>query len=110
MAATGLSICARSESRQPCRVGRPKPRPRTPAQITESPMSFTVSGLPVETFAPLFGLSDEALAERGVVRQTALAGERFPCRVTLEDAPAGQSVLLLNYQHQDAATPYRSNY
>ena len=35
---------------------------------------------------------------------------RYPCRVMLEDAPVGQSLLLVNYQHQDAATPYRSNY
>jgi hypothetical protein len=73
-------------------------------------MSFIVTGLPVETFAPLVGLSDAALAEHGAVRRTATASGRFPCRVTLEDAPAGQTVLLVNYQHQGAATPYRSNY
>ena len=72
-------------------------------------MSFIVSGLPIEPFAPLLGLSAEALAERGALRVTAADG-RYPCRVTLEDAPAGQSLLLVNYQHQDAATPYRSNY
>jgi hypothetical protein len=73
-------------------------------------MSFIVTGLPVETFAPLFGLSDEALAENGALRVTAAATGRYPCRVGLEDAPAGQTLLLVNYQHQDAATPYRSNY
>ena len=73
-------------------------------------MSYIVTGLPLETFAPLFGLTDDALAEHGAVRRTAVVGGRFPCRVGLEDAPAGQSVLLVNYQHQAAATPYRSNY
>jgi len=73
-------------------------------------MSFIVTGLPVETFQPLFRLSDEALAARGAVRRTAVAGQRFPCRVKLEDAPAGQTVLLVNYEHQTAPTPYRSNY
>jgi hypothetical protein len=72
-------------------------------------MSFVVSGLPIETFEPLFGLSAEALAEHGALRVTAADG-RYPCRVMLEDAPVGQSLLLVNYQHQDAATPYRSNY
>lgn len=75
----------------------------------ESLMSFIVSGLPLETFQPLFGLDDDALAARGALRVTAEDG-RYPCRVTLEDAPVGQSLLLVNYQHQDAATPYRSNY
>ena len=73
-------------------------------------MSYSISGLPIETFRPLFGLSDEALAARGVLRQTAVAGGRYPCRITLEDAQPGQTLLLLNYEHQDAATPYRSNY
>ena len=73
-------------------------------------MSFIVTGLPVETFQPLFGLSDEELAARGAVRQTAVAGERFPCRITLEDAAPGQTMLLVNYEHQTAPTPYRSNY
>jgi hypothetical protein len=72
-------------------------------------MPFIVTGLPVETFEPLFGLTDEALAEHTAVR--VIAGEgRYPCRVSLEDAQPGQSLLLLNYQHQDAASPYRSNY
>jgi len=72
-------------------------------------MSFIVSGLPIETFAPLFGLGEAALAEQNARRVTAEDG-RYPCRVMLEDAPVGQSLLLVNYQHQDAATPYRSNY
>jgi hypothetical protein len=72
-------------------------------------MSFIVSGLPLETFAPLFGLGDEALAAQNAVRVITDEG-RYPCRITLEDALAGESLLLLNYQHQDAATPYRSNY
>jgi hypothetical protein len=73
-------------------------------------MSFIVTGLPVETFQPLFGLSDAALAAHGAVRRTAVAGERFPCRITLEDAAPGETLLLLNFEHQSAATPYRSNY
>lgn len=71
--------------------------------------SFIVSALPIERFEPLFGLADDALAEHGAVRVTADDG-RFPCRVTLEDAAPGQSLLLVNYQHQGAPTPYRSNY
>lgn len=73
-------------------------------------MSFIVSGLPVEPFRPLFGLSDAALAERGVIRRTADAPIGFPCRVTLEDAPVGETLLLLNYEHQPADTPYRSRH
>ena len=34
-------------------------------------MSYVVSGLPVEDFAPLFDLTDAELAERGAERITA---------------------------------------
>jgi hypothetical protein len=73
-------------------------------------MSFVVSGLPIETFRPLFGLSDEALAERGIVRRTVDSIPGFPCRITLEDAEPGDTVLLLNYEHQPAQTPYRASH
>ena len=73
-------------------------------------MSFIVTGLPVETFQPLFGLDDAALAERNIVRRVVGPGERAPCRITLEDAVEGERVLLLNYEHQHAASPYRSSY
>jgi Protein of unknown function (DUF1203) len=73
-------------------------------------MSYVVSGLPLEPFRPLFGLSDEALAEHGVVRYAVDANPGFPCRVTLEDAQPGGTVLLLNYEHQPADTPYRSRH
>jgi hypothetical protein len=74
-------------------------------------MSFTVSGLSPSLFQPLFGLDDEALACRGAVRRIAQAGGRYPCRITLEDAAPGESLLLLNYEHLDAAaSPYRSRH
>jgi hypothetical protein len=72
--------------------------------------SFIVSALPVERFAHLVGLSDEALAKHAAARVVAGDDGRYPCRVSLEDAAPGQSLLLVNYEHQSAPTPYRSNY
>ncbi len=71
---------------------------------------FQVSPLPAETFSHLFGLSDEDLDTRGIVVRRAGEGDRFPCRVSLRDARPGERALLLNYEHQDADTPYRSRY
>ena len=51
-------------------------------------MSYVVSGLPLEPFQALFGLSDEALAAHGVIRYAVDAPIGFPCRVTLDDAQA----------------------
>jgi Protein of unknown function (DUF1203) len=73
-------------------------------------MSFIISGLPAEEFQPLFGLSDEALKTRGVIRKTARAKPGLPCRITLEDAEPGEAVLLLNYESHNTDTPYRSSY
>jgi len=73
-------------------------------------MSYVVSGLPLDPFRPLFGLSDEALAEHGAIRCRVDANPGFPCRVTLEDAQPGETVLLLNYEHLDVDSPYRSRH
>ncbi|MBA3810556.1 MAG: DUF1203 domain-containing protein [Caulobacteraceae bacterium] len=73
-------------------------------------MKFAITGLPVERFSPLFGLSPEVLAARQIVRQTVDSKPGFPCRVTLEDAEPGETVLLLNHEHQSAPTPYRASH
>ena len=72
-------------------------------------MSFVVSALPLAPFKPLFTLSDTELAERGVLRRV-VDGPGAPCRVTLEDAPVGERVLLLNWEHQPADTPFKSRH
>ena len=61
---------------------------------------------PVRT---LFDLSDDALRRIGATRRTAGDEPLFPCRVSLEDAPAGAELLLLPYEHHPAASPYRAS-
>jgi hypothetical protein len=56
------------------------------------------------------GASDDALAKAGAVRVTAESDRGFPCRISLEDAKAGEALILLNYTSHDVATPYRSSY
>jgi hypothetical protein len=73
-------------------------------------MSFQISGLPVAPYAPLFGLPDTDLAKHGILRHTATQFPGFPCRVSLRDAEPGETLLLLNYEHLDVASPYRSRY
>lgn len=34
----------------------------------------------------------------------------FPCRVSLTDAEIGETVILVNFEHQGADTPYRSSH
>jgi hypothetical protein len=71
-------------------------------------MSYRLSGLSAAEFSHLAGLTDGELAAQGAMRYVVDEKPGFPCRITLEDADPGESVLLLNYEHQPAPTPYRS--
>ncbi len=73
-------------------------------------MTYSITGLPVEPFRPFFGLSDEELARHHIVRMTADVPVGYPCRVLLEDANPGDTLLLLNHEHQPADTPYRGRH
>jgi hypothetical protein len=73
-------------------------------------MHFRLTGLPAEPFAELFSLTDDELAARRAVRMVAEDGGGYPCRISLTDAEPGQTLILVNFEHQPAETPYRSNY
>lgn len=72
-------------------------------------MSYIVKGLDPKPFAELFGLADEDLAERGIVRMT-VDSPTFPCRVSLTDRAIGEKVLLLNHVSHDVGNPYRASH
>lgn len=72
-------------------------------------MTYRITGLDPAPYKPLFGLSDEELADRGVVRMT-VTEPTFPCRVSLIDRDIGESVLLLNHVSHDVANPYRATH
>jgi hypothetical protein len=70
---------------------------------------FRISPLPIGEFAPLFLLSDEELRSRGMRRLVADDKPGYPCRVSLEDAEPGETVILLPYEHHPGPGPYRSS-
>jgi Protein of unknown function (DUF1203) len=74
-------------------------------------MSFRITGLPAEEFAPLFALSDVELAARGAVRRIA-KGEMVgrPCRVSLTDSRPGDELILCNYEHHRVDSPYQMRF
>src|SRR5215210_5513899 len=72
-------------------------------------MTYRITGLDPAPYKPLFGLSDEELAARGVVRMT-VTSATFPCRVSLTDRALGETVLLLNHVSHDVANPYRASH
>lgn len=72
-------------------------------------MSFRVLGLPPDQFRPLFAMSDAELHRRGA-RRVVADDPRMPCRVSMEHARPGEELLLLNFEHQPANTPYRATH
>lgn len=69
-------------------------------------MTYVIRGLERRPFADLLALDAHRLAARGAERVVASGKPGFPCRVTLRDAEPGQTLVLVSYTHQDAATPY----
>jgi hypothetical protein len=70
-------------------------------------MSFRIRGLDPALFADCLAASDATLERQAIVRTHAEEEYSAPCRVTLEDAAIGEPLLLLNYEHQPAHTPYQ---
>lgn len=73
-------------------------------------MNFRIRGLDPAQFLHLYGLSDAALREHGAQRRIADRLPGFPDRIELRDAQPGESLILLNFVHQPADTPYRSSH
>ena len=71
-------------------------------------MPFQITALDAETFAPFFHMTDDELAGRRAVRMVADAHPGYPCRVSLADAEVGEELILVNYDHQPAESPYRA--
>jgi hypothetical protein len=69
-------------------------------------MSFRITGLEPGPFEHLFSLSDDELEAHRAKRYIADEKPGFPCRVTLEDAEPGETLLLVPYRHQTSATAY----
>ena len=73
-------------------------------------MPFQILALGRDEFINYFEKDDETLAAVGVQRMQVDTAPGYPCRISLQDARVGETVLLLNYEHQPASTPYRSGH
>jgi len=73
-------------------------------------MDFRIRGLDPQPFQPFFAMSDEELSRRRALRRVVDSLPGAPCRITLEDAPVGAEVILLNYEHLPVESPYRASH
>jgi hypothetical protein len=73
-------------------------------------MSFQIHALAPTRFEPLFSLSDDELANALASRKIVDARPGYPCRVSLTDAEIGETVILVNFKHQAAESPFQSTH
>ncbi len=73
-------------------------------------MTFRIEGLDPAQFQHLFGLGDSELAAFGATRHVVDAKPGYPDRIEVRDCEPGETVVLLNYEHQPAETAYRSRH
>jgi hypothetical protein len=72
-------------------------------------MTYRICGLDPAPFAPLFHLDDAELAARHIIRMAVTGYPGFPCRIQLDDAAVGSTVLLLNHVSL-ASGPYAASH
>lgn len=73
-------------------------------------MDFKIAALPVGQFADFFAMTDAELTKHNACRQIVTTKPGTPCRVSMEDAEIGETVILCNYVHQPAQTPYQATH
>ncbi len=73
-------------------------------------MTYSITGLDPAAFARLARLPDATLATHGAVRMPVDRSPGFPCRVTLDDARPGATVLLVNHCSHEGPGPYRATH
>ena len=73
-------------------------------------MPFQIHALPAAPFRALFALDDAALLARRARREVVRECPGTPCRVCLEDARVGETVLLVNHCHLPAESPDRASH
>ncbi len=72
-------------------------------------MGFVIEGLDPALFAAAFRAGDDALCNYRAMEVLA-EDDQYPCRISLDHAPQGSRLLLINFQHQPAPSPYRSSH
>ena len=73
-------------------------------------MNFQILAINSDQFSHLFGQDGAALMTQGIQRRVVDSNPGYPCRVSLQDAEVGETVLLMNYEHQPMPTPFRSSH
>ena len=70
--------------------------------------NFQIKALPYNQFAYLFSANADELTNIGALKMMVDEFPGFPCRVSLQDAPVGEEVILLPFKHNKTTSPYQA--
>ena len=73
-------------------------------------MTFQIHALSSTPYTALFSLTDSELNQRNIVKTIVEEQNCYPCRVSLEDADIGETVILVNYSHLPEASPFQASH
>lgn len=73
-------------------------------------MNYRITGLDFSQFSHLAGLADDELQQYRATRVIADSSPGYPDRIELRDAKLNESLILVNYTHQPAESPFRSSH
>lgn len=73
-------------------------------------MTFQIHALSSTPYTALFSLTDSELNQRNIVKTIVEEQNSYPCRVSLEDADIGETVILVNYSHLPEASPFQASH
>jgi len=71
--------------------------------------NFRLVAFDKSQFEEYFNLGETELAERGIIKMIVDEFPGFPCRVSLADAEIGEEVILLNFEHHNVNSPYKTS-
>jgi hypothetical protein len=72
-------------------------------------MTFRIFGLGPDMYHHLIGKDEAVLLLYGAERHLVTLSHSAPCRICLDDANIGETVILVSHPHQTASTPYRQS-
>lgn len=70
--------------------------------------NFKLVALDKAQFVDYFTLTETELSAKGIRKMVVNEFPGFPCRVSLQDAEIGEEVILLNFEHHNVNSPYKT--
>jgi len=72
-------------------------------------INFKVKAIEYKNVSHLFKLTDEELSKLAAARIVVDEKPGFPCRISLQEANIGETIIALSYSHHNVNSPYKSS-